>query len=140
MEKLFATLWTKYRAATIAAAAGLVVVVGVGGWLLLGNGGGSGETKTSAASAPPAPAQPAGPPLSSWPTYGFDPARTRYLPTRAVKPPYKVAWSYDCGGQAPGFSEGPAARGLESVCAAGAQDAPSIGPLKGQADDEQNNG
>ena len=95
MEKLFATLWTKYRAATIAAAAGLVVVVGVAGWLLLGSGGGSEETTISTASAPPAPDQPAGPPLSSWPTYGFDPARTRYLPTRAVKPPYKVAWSYD---------------------------------------------
>ena len=66
----------------------------MGGTLLLSGGGGSEEAR------PPRPrprtaAAPAGPPLTPWPTYGFDNARTRYLPTKAVKPPYKVAWSYD---------------------------------------------
>jgi outer membrane protein assembly factor BamB len=95
MEKLFATLWTKHRAATIAAAVALVAAVGVGGVLLLSDGGGSEETTTTSAAAPAARAAPAGPSLTPWPTYGFDPARTRYLPTDEVKPPYKVAWRYD---------------------------------------------
>ena len=93
MANLFATLWSKYRAATIAAAVGLVAVVGVGGALLLGSDSGSSEETTTATTT--TAAAPAGPPLTPWPTYGFDNARTRYLPTKAVKPPYKVAWSYD---------------------------------------------
>jgi outer membrane protein assembly factor BamB len=93
MANLFTTLWTRYRAVTIAAAAGLVAIVGVGGYLLLHKGS-SGSEETTTATTTTA-AAPAGPPLTPWPTYGFDPARTRYLPTREVKPPYKVAWSYD---------------------------------------------
>jgi outer membrane protein assembly factor BamB len=92
MANLFTTLWTSHRAATIAAAVGLVAIVGAGGYLALHDGGGSEETTTSTTTAAAAPA---GPPLTSWPTYGFDQARTRYLPTKEVKPPYKVAWTYD---------------------------------------------
>jgi outer membrane protein assembly factor BamB len=92
MANLFTTLWTQYRAATIAAAVALVAVVGVGGTLVL-SGGGSSEGTTAATTT--TTAAPAGPPLSDWPTYGFDAARTRYLPTKEVKPPYKVAWTYD---------------------------------------------
>src|SRR3954453_2894018 len=93
MDKLFATLWNSHRALTIAAAVGLVAVVGVGGFLLLRNDG-SEEVTTSSTTTTTA-AAPAGPPLTAWPTYGFDDARTRYLPTKQVKPPFKVAWSYD---------------------------------------------
>jgi outer membrane protein assembly factor BamB len=91
MADALKNLWTHHRAATLAGMAGFVAIVGVGGWLLLRNGGGSEKiaTSTSAAPAPPAPA------LTAWPTYGLDAARTRYLPTKAVKPPYKVAWTYD---------------------------------------------
>jgi outer membrane protein assembly factor BamB len=92
MANLFTTLWTKYRAATIACAVALVAVVGVGGFALAKNGGGSEETTTATTTTTAAPA---GPPLTPWPTYGFDQARTRYLPTKQVKPPYKVAWTYD---------------------------------------------
>src|SRR5919204_4501964 len=92
MANLFTTLWTSHRAATIAAAVGLIAIVGVGGYFALHNGGGSEETTTSTTTTAAAPA---GPPLTSWPTYGFDQARTRYLPTKEVKPPYKVAWTYD---------------------------------------------
>jgi outer membrane protein assembly factor BamB len=87
-------IWTEHRAAAIAGVAGLLAIVGVGGWLLLRSSGGSSEGTTSTASAPASrPAQR----TSDWPTYGFDRARTRYLPTDRVRPPYKLAWSYDAG-------------------------------------------
>ena len=91
MANLFATLWNNYRAATIAAAIGLVAI-GVGGALLV-SGGGSSEQTTSSTTTTTAAAT--GPRPTPWPTYGFDNARTRYLRTKTVKPPYKVAWSYD---------------------------------------------
>ena len=81
MANLFATLWNDHRAATIAAAVGLVAVVGLGGTLLLSSSGGSSEQTTTAATTTTA-AAPAGSPLTPWPTYGFDNARTRYLPTK----------------------------------------------------------
>jgi outer membrane protein assembly factor BamB len=87
-------LLSGHPVATIAAMVASVGAVGVGGWLLLRGDGGSDQppaTTTAAAAPPPAPQQR----LSPWPTYGLNPARTRYLPSRAVKPPYKVAWSYD---------------------------------------------
>jgi outer membrane protein assembly factor BamB len=30
----------------------------------------------------------------NWPMFGLNPARTRYLPARGVKPPYKLIWHY----------------------------------------------
>jgi outer membrane protein assembly factor BamB len=30
----------------------------------------------------------------SWPLYGYDPQRTRYLPARAVSPPFRRVWSF----------------------------------------------
>jgi outer membrane protein assembly factor BamB len=93
MDKLFATLWNSHRALTVAAAVGLVAVVGVGGFLLLRDDGSEEQTGTSSTAT--TTAAPPGPPLTAWPTYGFDDARTRYLPTKRVKPPFKVAWSYD---------------------------------------------
>jgi outer membrane protein assembly factor BamB len=57
---------------------------------LLGCGGSSQTTSTTTEAAPP-PA----PQTTDWPTYGLDQQRTRNLPTDTVKPPYKVAWSYD---------------------------------------------
>src|SRR5258708_6255583 len=92
MSKLFTTLWTTHRTATIAAMAGVVAAIGVGGWLALRDDGSEPTTTTTSTPAPPAaPASE----LSAWPTYGLDPARTRYLPSKTVKPPYKVAWTYD---------------------------------------------
>lgn len=31
----------------------------------------------------------------NWPTYGYDPARTRFNPTVALRPPYRVKWKFD---------------------------------------------
>ena len=83
MDKLFATLWNNYRAATIAAAVGLVAVVGVGGAVLLSNGSGSSEeTTTATTTTAAAPAGP--PPLAAvlrveW-DEGIDPIGTGELP------------------------------------------------------------
>ena len=33
--------------------------------------------------------------LVPWPLYGFDPERTRYLPSARVKPPFRVAWRFN---------------------------------------------
>src|SRR4029453_13328459 len=56
MAKLFTTLWTTHRAATIAVTVGLVAAIGVGGWLVLRDPGSSAETTTSPPAPPPPPA------------------------------------------------------------------------------------
>src|SRR4051794_39548410 len=85
MTDVFKNLW----ATAIAGTAGLIVVG------LLGCGGGSDQSTTSTtAAAPPTPPSAQG---TDWPTYGLDPARTRYLPTEVVKPPFKVSWRYNAG-------------------------------------------
>ena len=85
-------IWTEHRAATIASMIGFVAIVGVGGWLLLRSPSNASQpsttTSTTSASHP-------APQTTDWPTYGLDAARTRYLPSDRVQPPYKVAWSYD---------------------------------------------
>jgi outer membrane protein assembly factor BamB len=95
MADAFKNLWTSHRAATIAGMAGLVVVVGLGGWLLLRNPSSSSEPATTTAVST-TPSRPVAQ-TTDWPTYGLDGARTRYLPSNRVKPPYKLAWSYDAG-------------------------------------------
>ena len=30
----------------------------------------------------------------NWPMFGFNPARTRYLPAKGVKPPFRLIWHY----------------------------------------------
>ncbi len=84
--------WTEHRATAIAVMAGFVAVVGVGGWLLLRSPSSSTESTTT--TAIPA-AKPSALQTTDWPTYGLDAARTRYLPSDRVQPPYKLAWSYD---------------------------------------------
>ncbi|HEV7481541.1 MAG TPA: PQQ-binding-like beta-propeller repeat protein [Solirubrobacterales bacterium] len=44
------------------------------------------------------PQKPAAPPAKAktvnWPMYGLNPARTRYLPARGIKPPFRKLWRY----------------------------------------------
>jgi outer membrane protein assembly factor BamB len=43
----------------------------------------------------PPPPPPKGKPRTvNWPMYGLDPARTRYLPARGIKPPFRKLWRY----------------------------------------------
>ncbi|MFL5907252.1 MAG: PQQ-binding-like beta-propeller repeat protein [Solirubrobacterales bacterium] len=82
MTNFFKNRW----AIAVAGLAGLVALAGCGG--------GSDQSTTSTAAAPPSPPSAEG---TDWPTYGFDPGRTRYLPSDTVKPPYQVAWRYNAG-------------------------------------------
>ena len=43
--------------------------------------------------APPKPVH-GKPRTVNWPIYGLNPARTRYLPARGVRPPFKLIWHY----------------------------------------------
>jgi outer membrane protein assembly factor BamB len=89
MADLFDKLSAARRAAVVAA--GLLGVLAIAG--AAGCGGSSGSTTSTTASTP-APAAPQG---TDWPTYGLDAARTRYLPTDTVKPPFQLSWSYNAG-------------------------------------------
>lgn len=90
----FVTFWTEHRAAAIAGMVGFVAIVGFVGWLVFHSPSSANEPATTSTSRP---ARSPAPRSTDWPTYGFDQARTRYLATDRVKPPYKLAWSYDAG-------------------------------------------
>lgn len=41
-----------------------------------------------------APQPPPKPKTVNWPVFGLNPARTRYLPARGIKPPFKLKWHF----------------------------------------------
>jgi outer membrane protein assembly factor BamB len=43
---------------------------------------------------PQKPPPPKEPKTVNWPVYGFNPARTRYLPVKGVKPPFRKMWRF----------------------------------------------
>ncbi|HEY5052678.1 MAG TPA: PQQ-binding-like beta-propeller repeat protein [Solirubrobacterales bacterium] len=49
---------------------------------------------SKAAFKPEKPPQPKPKKTVNWPFYGYNPARTRYLPARGIKPPYRKLWRY----------------------------------------------
>ena len=85
-------IWTEHRAATIASMIGFVAIISVGGWLLLRSPSKASQPSTTTSTRS---ASHSAPQTTDWPTYGLDAARTRYLPSDRVQPPYKLAWSYD---------------------------------------------
>jgi outer membrane protein assembly factor BamB len=36
--------------------------------------------------------------IVDWPTYGYDEEKTRYLPEKGIRPPFRQIWSYETGG------------------------------------------
>jgi outer membrane protein assembly factor BamB len=43
---------------------------------------------------PPAPKKAGEPKTVNWPMYGLNPQRTRYLPARGIRPPFRKLWRY----------------------------------------------
>ena len=90
-------LWHEHRWATLAlVAAVVVVIVGVAGIAY-------DELKRPAdIHNTSVPFQPQKPKVQkrktvSWPLYGYDRARTRYLPAKGLKPPFQKKWRYTDG-------------------------------------------
>jgi hypothetical protein len=96
-------LWREHRRVALALV-GLVVVaiaaVIVGYEVLKRPGDVHNETaiqhfKPEPPKEPPKPAPGrAGPRTVNWPMYGLNPQRTRYLPARGIKPPFRKLWRY----------------------------------------------
>jgi outer membrane protein assembly factor BamB len=93
-------LWRSWSVrGRVFAAAGLCLLAGgvaVAGYLLLKRPGdisnpGAGFVEQAAPESKPVK-------TVNWPVYGFDDARTRYLPTQRVRPPYDASeWSFQAG-------------------------------------------
>jgi outer membrane protein assembly factor BamB len=86
-------LWNNYRLATIAAVATVIALLGgmVAAYLLLKR-----PSDVLDADAPfVAEERRASNRSVDWPTYGYDNERTRYLPSKGLKPPFRKLWGYD---------------------------------------------
>jgi outer membrane protein assembly factor BamB len=86
-------LWNNYRLATIAAGASVIALLGgvVAAYLLLKR-----PSDVLDVDAPfVAEERRASSRSVDWPTYGYDNKRTRYLPSKGLKPPFRKLWGYD---------------------------------------------
>ena len=95
-------IWRSWSARTrlliAGGAAAAVVGTGVAGYLVL-------KREGDVSCPPPCSLDTEAPPKKeevtetvNWPFYGYDPQRTRYLPTKRVKPPYGSSeWSFQAG-------------------------------------------
>jgi outer membrane protein assembly factor BamB len=83
------------RVLTIAAAALVVAGAGVAGYLILKRPGDISNTEAEFVREEPEKRIVK---AVNWPVYGFDDQRTRYLPTKVVRPPYRgSSWSVQIG-------------------------------------------
>ncbi len=85
----------------------VIAVMGAGGWWAYGNrnppeiSGNSTEEfvpPTTTSTTEPVTTTSAAPPPQSWPTYGFDNARTRWNPLLKHRPPFTKEWVFGSGG------------------------------------------
>jgi outer membrane protein assembly factor BamB len=86
-------LWHEHRRLTIALAVGAVVLLaGIAvGYELLKRPSDIHNAKASF--KPEKPPKPKAKTVN-WPMFGLNPARTRYLPAKGVKPPFRLIWHY----------------------------------------------
>src|SRR4051794_37220007 len=90
-------LWhrSNRRLAMALLAAGLLVGLGILAYELLKRPGDvHNEAAIEQFHPEEAPQPPAGPRTVNWPVFGLNPARTRYLPAKGIKPPFKLIWHY----------------------------------------------
>lgn len=87
-------LWRERRGVAIALAVGALAVAAgaVAGYELLKRP--PDVHNASVAFKPPKPPKPKEAKTVNWPLFGYNLARTRYLPAKGVKPPYRVIWHY----------------------------------------------
>jgi len=87
-------LWRERRRLVIAVAVGAAVLIVAGGALayeLLKRP--ADVHNSSAAFVPQKPPKPKAKTVN-WPMFGLNPARTRYLPAKGIKPPFRKLWRY----------------------------------------------
>lgn len=87
-------LWGEHRRLTIGLALGAVLLLaGVAvGYELLKRP--ADVHNPHATFKPQKPAKPKKAKTVNWPMFGLNPARTRYLPAKGIKPPYRTLWRY----------------------------------------------
>lgn len=87
-------LWRDHRRLTIGLAVGaLLLLAGIAvGYELLKRP--ADVHNSSATFVPQKPPKPKKAKTVNWPLFGLNPARTRYLPAKGIKPPYRMLWRY----------------------------------------------
>ena len=88
-------LWDEHRrpmVAVLAVAAGLVIGGAALAYELLKRP--ADVHNTAVPFRPQKPAKPKKPKTVNWPLFGYNRARTRYLPVKGVKPPFRKLWRY----------------------------------------------
>jgi outer membrane protein assembly factor BamB len=78
----------------LAALASALVVIGIGGLIAYENLKRPADVMNQSAAFKPKEIRQKRVRTVNWPLYGYDLARTRYLPVKGIKPPFKALWSY----------------------------------------------
>lgn len=90
-------LWhrSNRRLAIVLLALGLVIGAGIVAYEVLKRPGDVHNQEAIESFQPEKSSQPPPKPKTvNWPIFGLNPARTRYLPAKGVKPPFKLLWHY----------------------------------------------
>lgn len=87
-------LWDEHRRATVALIAAVVVVIGGVVGIAYDRLKRPADIHNSQAAFQPQKPKQEKRRTVNWPMYGYDRARTRYLPAKGIRPPFREAWRY----------------------------------------------
>jgi outer membrane protein assembly factor BamB len=90
-------LWREHRWATVALVAAVLVVIGGVVGIAYDELKRPADIHNEAAAFQPQEPKVEKRKTVNWPLYGYDRARTRYLPAKGVKPPFRKIWRYKDG-------------------------------------------